>query len=447
MWAALCLTILLFVAGASALWAQSPVYLPLATGGAQALVEAITIQMGADDTAQVHCAGELHVLNQTVSSLDLHCAGLEQPTEVPTATAEPTPTDTPSGGSIAPYASAPQCAEHDNRAWHGLWNEEQGCHYDHHHGDDPRTVNDLMGTQLFALMGGEISYPWQTLGDGTQPENTYKHAGYFWHVRRDMPCEASPCITAFRTLVHQHQTGRDATVRYHSYVFEAVTSDGGYFRFGGWADFGDLHSPEGTIVVNVPDNHDSTACNGAGRHKQHSPSGLASHLIWYGASQQVVGECHPRGFVTLSVTGEAFDITDPADPARHDDYHCWNPAPGADNTRCRANGTTLRPHLIGINMVRRWDSLIDPDGDGVANWTGSADRYGRLLEQPCAEVSLDCVPVALEGLRTGHTYGASSAHTANGWREYDIYFCGADRHLCAPGEGGRRSAGWSAPVP
>ena len=371
---------------------------------------------------------------------------VSEPTPQPTVA--PTPTPDPDATPIAPFASAPKCTEHDVRAFHTLWNEQLGCHYDHHHGDNPHDVDDVLGTDYYAIAGGEISYPWQTLGaDGTQPENDYKHAGYFWHVRRDMPCDTTPCITAFRVLVHQHQTGRDATVRYHSYVMEAATSDGGYFLFGGWADFGDLHSPEGTIIVNVPDNHDSFACGGAGRHKQHSPPGGPNHEIWYGASQQVVGECHPRGFVTVSVSGLPFDATDPADPAKHDDYTCWNPAQGADNTRCRINGTVLRPHSIGIEMIDRWDSLIDADGDGIVTWSGNADRYGRLLDAPCAELGTDCAPVIFSNLSAGQAYGSANSHTANGARIYDIYFCGSAKTLCSRTDAGSRSAGWNEPVP
>jgi hypothetical protein len=311
-----------------------------------------------------------------------------------------------------------------------------------------------MGTDLYSRMGGEISYPWQTLGtDGQSPENDYKHAGYFWHVRRDMACEANPaglsaepCIRAFRVLVHQHQTGRDATVQFHSYVFEGVTSDGGYFLMGGWADFGDLHSPEGTLIVNTPHNHDSGSCGGAGRHKQHSPPGGPNHQIWYGASLRYTDRCGPRGLSTISVSGEPFDATDPANPARHDDYTCWNPAPGADNTRCRTNGTLLRPHLIRFT-VDFFRETLDPDGNGIVDFTGYADRYGRPLAggNGCSAYSQDCSPLIIRGLRFGHFYFAAQSQTANGWRDYDIYFCNGVQ--CGARASGSRTSGWNQPVP
>lgn len=412
---------------------RRPFTLLSALAGLGLLVQGGQAAPPAHHTLPAECA-QVGVLSNGNTLWECAPESTATPAPTDTATPEPTPTDipaptvTPSAG-IAPYPDAPLCAGHDPRAYHSLWDAFEGCHFDHHHGDDPHDANAVLGTDIYAIMGGEISYPWMTFSAAGQ-ENDLKHAGYFWHVRTDMPCDQSPCITAFRALVHQHPSGRDATVRYHSYVFEAATSDGGYLLFGGWADFGDLHSPEGTVIVNEPDNHDSRACTGAGRHKQHGPSASsAPQIIWYGASQQTHGECGPRGFVTLSVSvHDVWDYTDPANPASFTDYHCY------PNPRCTANATVLRPHLIGINMVGRWDALIDPDGNGLADWEGYANRYGELLDGGCEVYSVDCAPVIFRGLRLGQNYGAANSATANSYRDYDIYFNG-------------RTSGWSQPVP
>lgn len=356
------------------------------------------------------------------------------PTPTPQPQPNPAPEPTPAPQPGQPYPAAPACPPelHDKRKFHTLWDAEHGCHYDHHHGDNPHELDVVLGTDLFTKMGGDISYPWQTYST-TGLENDLKHAGYFWHVRKDIPCEDanSACITAFRTLVHQHPTGRDATVRYHSYVFEAQTSDGGYFLLGGWVDFGDLHAPEGTVVVNVDGNHDSRAGNGAGRHKQHSPT--HGGIIWYGASQVRVDENYPRGFVTLSSTiHDAWDITDPQDPAKFDDYVCYGLVSAGN---CRSNATVLRPHLIAINMIRDFDTIIDSDRNGRADFSGYADRYGRpLANSSCTEYSPDCAPLIMRNLQTGHNYNTANSHTANSFREHDIYF-------------GNQSAGWNRPIP
>ena len=360
------------------------------------------------------------------------CAGITPGPSTPTGTSAPTPgSTTPQPGQ--PYADAPACppSVHDKRKFHSLWNAELGCHYDHHHGDNPHELDSILGTDLFAKMGGDISYPWQTFSTAGL-ENDLKHAGYFWHVRKDIPCTPeSPCVSAFRTLVHQHPTGLDATIRYHSYVFEAQTSDGGSLLMGGWADFGDLHSPEGTIIVDVIGNHDSKRGGGAGRHKQHSPTG--GSIIWYGASQTRVDENYPRGFVTLSSTiADAWDVTDPNDPGRSDDYVCHGQVPAG---RCRNNATTLRPHLISVNMIRDFNSIIDADGNGRADFEGYADRYGRPQSpgNNCTSYTVDCAPIIMRNLKTGYNYPTADSHTALSFKDYDIYFS-------------NRSSGWNQPV-
>jgi len=98
-----------------------------------------------------------------------------EPTETPTPqppTAAPEPTETPTpqpptatpepDGDVEPYADAPACPSHDDRAFHALWDAERGCHYDHEHGDNPHDVDHIFGTEFYDWAGGEISYPWQT---------------------------------------------------------------------------------------------------------------------------------------------------------------------------------------------------------------------------------------------------------------------------------------------
>ena len=200
---------------------------------------------------------------------------------------------------VAPYASAPPCRFHNNRAFHTLWNKVEGCHYDHHHGDNPHEVDDIFGTSLFSLMGGEISHPWQTFSTAGY-ENDLKHAGYFWHVRRDLQPQPgqdrhprqNAYIKAFRVLVHQHPSGRDAAVRFHSGVFEALVADvetgqEGYIQIPGmWVDFGHL-LVDGKKAIDVGTTAEP------GRHKQHHSYGTPQ-IIWYGASESTHTPDAPR---------------------------------------------------------------------------------------------------------------------------------------------------------
>lgn len=106
----------------------------------------------------------------------------------------------PPAGGVEPYASAPTCPTHDDRAYHGIWNGERGCHYNHSHGDDPHSVDDIFGTAFYDWAGGEISYPWET-----PRENELKHAAYNWFVRVEDDCFSEyedGCVRAFRAQAH-----------------------------------------------------------------------------------------------------------------------------------------------------------------------------------------------------------------------------------------------------
>jgi hypothetical protein len=321
---------------------------------------------------------------------------------------------------VQPYPTAPTCPTHNNRAWHGLWDAQRGCHYNHHHGDNPHEVDGVFGTTLFGIMGGEVSHPWQTFNaDGY--ENDLKHAGYFWHVRRNLPCESDGCITDFRILVHQHPTGRDAPVRFHSGVLEAAVLDRqtgltGSIRVPGlWIDFGDL-LVDGNLTLDVAGN--------GNRHKQHHSSGTPQ-IIWYGASQ--ADNAGRQGFVRISTSvHDVWDHTTAANPGLTTDYACYG------DPRCRANATQLRPHLITVSIPGVLRGLVDPDRNGLADWTGWTNRYG-VPTTGCSRASLDCVPVTISRVRTNVSYVCDRT-CASSYRDYDVYF-------------NRQTSGWSQPVP
>ena len=319
---------------------------------------------------------------------------------------------------VAPFPEAPLCPSHDNRTWHSLWDASRGCHYDHQHGDNPHEVDDLFGTSLYGLMGGEISHPWQTFSPAGY-ENDVKHAGYFWHVRRNIPAAPGQTtyLTAFRVLVHQHPTGRDAAVRFHSGVIEAITNDGGSIQIpGAWVDFGDLII-DGVLppAIDEPNN--------GNRHKQHS-NGPGTNIIWYGATQTATGG---QGFARISPSvHDVWDHTAPGNISNTTDYVCY-PA-----GNCQSNATSLRPHLIQVQVPSTLRTLVDPDGNGRADWQGYTTRYGAPVTG-CAAPSLDCVPVTLVNLRTIGSYACDQV-CGQYCRDYDIYFNG-------------QTSGWSQPVP
>ena len=239
-----------------------------------------------------------------------------EPTNPPPAPTTPPPAPTspppPPGGNIQPFAGAPACEEigvaHDNRAWHGIWNYDFGCHWDHEHKQNPHLVDAIFGTEYYALAGGELSYPWQTYAgageafeayvEGTALENSGKHQGYAWHQFTNglEICDqslllGSQCFDSFRVQTHQIGGELGALTRFHSVYTEGIACSpegaakmqfnngaygrtiGGQFypltrdninRFpaefagcgfgsgGGWLDFGRLNWPERGVLQPLP---------------------------------------------------------------------------------------------------------------------------------------------------------------------------------------------------
>lgn len=385
---------------------------------ALAIFGAATISLQPNESGELNCVGDkLTFERQSITRVLYNCIVY---TPVPTVepTVEPTAT-TPPVADVAPYAAAPACVDHDSRAYHGLWNSQSGCYYDHHHGDDPSQLDAVFGTDYYDLAGGEISYPWQTFSDAGL-ENDLKHEGYYWLVRTNLPCPTSPspgCITDFRAQVHQMADGHDTPVRYHSFALEARVclvadlNNCGIARIGGWQDTGTLEV-DGVAVISPEGAHN--------RVKQHSST--SGGAVWYPSSQ--VAENGRQGLARVSLTiYDMWDYTNPANPSDYTDRICWG------NPRCRNNGTQFLPHLIVVDVPAEFEDIVDPDGDGIANYEGYLNRYGTPVEG-CTAVGLDCVPVKLVNVRTDIGYSVEG--NAGVARDYDIYF-------------GNRPSGWNRP--
>lgn len=334
-----------------------------------------------------------------------------RPAPSPTAPAGPTPTVVGQPGN--PYPQAPLCATHDPRAYHTLWDAARGCHYDHHHGDDPHSVDDIFGTAYYGWAGGSISYPWQTVNSSTGcQENDCKHTGYVWLVRRGQECFSQfgdGCVTDFRALVHAMSSAHDSSVRYHSaWVEMRVCGEDapdvcGIFRSGGWQDTGDLMIDR-AAAIDVPNNFN--------RFKLHYlQTGNSSFGTWYSGSPG--GEEQNGGLWSVVVElGDMWGPLDPADPNRLQ-FFCADPM-----TDCAANGSRYQPHVIGLGFPPRFVRIVDPDGDGIANFNGFADRWGTPVSG-CSSPGLDCVPLVIEGVPIRYMYQGRFDY-----REYDIFFNG-----------------------
>lgn len=355
----------------------------------------------------------------------------------------PTATPTPIVGIPSdPYLGAPECAMHDPNAWHGIWNSELGCHYDHQHGDNPHDVDDIFGTQAYEWMGGEVSYPWQTVSSAGM-ENDLKHYGYMWVVRSPQEIETcyseygDGCIMAFRSLVHFLGSDADAKVRYHSVWTEALVcseadpTDCGIVRHGGWQDTGDLYVDD-VLILDVP----APEYQAPQAVKLHYTNSFAT---WYPVSAY--------GRTSIEI-GDMWGLVDTSTEDVNVTFLCYG-EPG-----CEMNASMFQPHVIGFAIgrnqmdsmgVRRPQaSIFDQDGNGKANFVGFSDRYGRVLVDESGnpvencEIGLDCVPFQVENVVMGmqyqfrggvlengdHPSGFDGRWPAGGYREYDIYFDG-----------------------
>jgi hypothetical protein len=324
--------------------------------------------------------------------------------------------------AVAPYAAAPECTNHDPRKWHGLWNGQLGCYYDHEHGDNPHEVDDIFGTQFYAIAGGEISYPWATDGENHME---HKHESQKWFVRRDLNCYSqytSGCVKAVRAQIHGDL--HNVASEFHSYAIEvlicpeAAPNDCGIVRTGGWQAVGDL-----TIDAEVVINRTEPPRVPRPVLLHYATVGNPKFATWYPVSpggiiriSQETGDMwgyypRPAGVPVSTLTLNNFD------------FFCdVNAATGQANAGCRSNGTRRQLHIVGVSIPAQLRATLDPDGNGRITYQGYTNRYGHIV-QGCTSVSLDCVPLRFENVRISPDGMWQLRST---YREYDVTPAGAN---------------------
>jgi len=404
------------------------------------VIAGVAKAQSAIDWENVCASGLLNISSLDNGNVLVACllAG-EVPTPVP-----PTPTPTPIAGVPGePYAGAPECMMHDPNAWHGMWDAEMGCHYDHTHGDNPHVLDGLFGTQAYEWMGGEVSYPWQTFS-AAGLENDLKHAGYIWVVRTQEEigtCYSrygDGCFMAFRSLVHFLASDADAKVLYHSVWTEALIcnevnpTECGIVRHGGWQNTGDLYVDDALVKDEAAPPYRAPQAV-----KLHYSNSFAT---WYPVTAY--------GRTSIEV-GDMWGLVDTTMSDINVTFFCYG-EPGCDK-----NGSLIQPHVLGFaigqrqndsaGVLRVQSELFDVDGDGMANFVGFSDRYGRVLVDgggvpvETCDIGTDCVPFRVENVRIGmqyqfrggelgnpepHPSGFDGRWPAGGYREYDVYFDG-----------------------
>ena len=333
---------------------------------------------------------------------------------------EPIPTPTPEPPPVAgnPYPEAPLCADHDPIAYHDLWNEQVGCHYDHTHGDNPHLVDDIFGTELFELMEGEISYPWHTAGEN----EAIKHRSYMWFVDRDLPCtnEYGPgCLLAYRVFVHADL--HNVFAQHHSALVEALVclksedggsldpADCGRFLVSGHQATGDLII-DGQVVLD----------------RSEPAGGPRPVMLHY----DTVGN---QDFATWYPTFYAWMRT----ATQTEDMWGYYPLPASipasesdlEFVRLEGNSSKQEPHVISVGVpgaILR-SGQFDPDGDGYLDFNGFVNVMTGDITS-CSQIGPECAPLILEHVPQGALESVRAGYAGTQWRgsarEYDIFFDG-----------------------
>lgn len=403
----------------------------------------------------------------------------------------------PSNAGIPPFPGAPMCADTngdghpdvtdnkdygkypDNELWHDLWNEVNGCHYNHEHGDSPDLGNKYFGAPG-ALWGGQtIAYPFKS----SPTENTMKHSGYMWYIRtpeyhalpacgkserNDILINRSDfCVVAVRAQIHIVPGLMDVATRLHSGYVEVYAcrppyrdpQDCGTFKMGSslidWGqprspfyktfrprpfpgynqptftiDFGngmmmefktdtnDLPSKSGEPYINVREFSQSELSF----FRSIIPSGDDLHVVEQWSSNDY--DCEPRP---------------PGDPCHNSYFHFFvsmDDSPTLldvndmriprnicqDGLPCHYNGSLRGLNEIGIRVLPSWDSL---DGviDGFVTWSGYTDRFGNpRTDNICTTASPDCVPFEMNRAPVGVGQKNAGMDCLCAAWEYDIYF-------------------------
>lgn len=408
------------------------------------------------------------------------------PTETPTLTptGTPTPTSTPTG----PWPGSPPCQVHDNNVFHGLWNNDLGCHYDHEHGQNPFTpevATAFPGFDLQALLGGvQIGHT----NPSSEMENTMKHGGFKWNVQLSHPqgCAGfeSAAAGVNGSVIQYHNFG-DYSMELEASVHTAVAllrlckstnpTDYGYIYTTQFESYGEVCVPyQGTtfvypyysvpvyncsfgqyLAVNcidaIPPTVSQCRTGLAQAQTVDSLSTWTSKVTGPGATQPGARPASSSLFRLLFRARDIyqnFDWNDQSYPftliwlCTSDGGLTYNPA------ACRYNNSTTQVHEIAGAIPTAWDNLAGFDTNptvGRITAQGYTNRFG-VLNTACTTPGVDCHPIKLVNAFTG-TYGSVLVFTPGKGTNIvsylpkrDIYFCNGQ--ICNEGDVGATPSGW-----
>jgi hypothetical protein len=390
-------------------------------------------------------------------------------------------------GPGAAYPDAPLCPTHDPTKWHGLWDSERGCHYDHEHGTSPFTPEVAAmfpGFDLFALLGN-VGVGHTNLS--SPMENTHKHGGFKWNVQLHHPQTCAGFEDA--------TTGVDGSViQYHGfgdYAIEAETrihstvallrqcqtgnpTDYGYVFVNQLQDYGQRITPYQGTILPYPNQPVPTFPSPDGPYLSFNCVDLVAPYdihcrAGFGQAQtnnadsNWISELGPRGHSDSSpVFRLLWRARDTYKEIRIDNFpsaaypfeFLWlcsdDNGVTYNSAGCRYNNTTTQVHEIAGVIPIEWDNLVGWDSNpavGRVTAEGFVTKLG-IINPTCTgpATETDCFPIKLVNAFTG-SYGSVLVFTEGKGPnivpfepERDIYFCAGVP--CSETSPGAVPSGW-----
>lgn len=335
-------------------------------------------------------------------------SGTPTPTPNPSSTPTPNPSGTPvptptppvgGGGGIEPFASAPACEDiglvHNPIEWHGVWDYEYGCYWDHTHNDDPASMDYMFGPWPFSQT---ISYPHET-----PAENELKHEGYKYYTfdtngecvfEKDLNMDG--CVTGLRIVYHAIGSEIGIRTRFHSYYgqVQIKNPDGtfGTISSGGWSDFGILHNPYKDVHCPLESDPDNFNILQPPYRALHNYIGETS---WNSGSNGV-GSFSPYNRVL------AYDWFD-YDTWTHENS-CADYATDELNFIC--DNIDACPYNHSQTRFYEIVAQIPPEirTGGKMNFSGFTDLEG-FIDESCTQAGPVCVPLEIENVDSSESFG------------------------------------------
>ena len=421
----------------------------------------------------------------------------QAPTVTPSApgvtpTVVVTPTQPPTGGIIHPFRAAAACPDnglqHDTSKWHGPWDYDRGCHYDHEHGSYPFTpelASAFPGFDLRALQGGvEVGHT----NPSSPMENTHKHGGFKWDFSYDAP---QSCDVGFE----DGTIAIDAyAIQYHSFGMQSIEfeahnhsasallrqckegnpSDKGYVFVITLQEYGQRVMPYQGMVLPYPDNfqpefssprgqyfttecfgNDFTIDNGHGGLTLidcRNPGDVTNNNLSIWTSKITGLGPRPQGSSTFTLLFRSRDVYERIDPTDMIHPFTWRFVCGNEvyvPAGCRHNNTTGTIHEVMGEIPAAWDNLAGVDSDprvGRITAQGFIDRFGTpMTALECSVAGGNCYPIKLVNAFVGKYSSELSVvkvsnPTPQDTPERDIYFCRDE--VCTETDPGATPAGW-----